>query len=116
MIEKTFFSRRDFLFSLPFLGSFKTKKLIEIVIGDKNNVDFIYKEEDSLKNIFKSINKDYPFAEFYEINFNSKEKFLLKKFENIIPLIFGVAVWTIQSWNFENKTWNEVGEIFCLNF
>lgn len=116
MKEKMLFYRRDFLLSLPFIVSFKTKKLIEVIVGEKNNVVFTYEEENELKNVFKNVNKNFPFADFYEINFNYKEKYLLKKFENIVPLIFGVTVWTVQSWNYSNKTWNEVGEIFCLNF
>jgi len=116
MNEKTLFCRRDFLFSLPFINSFKTKKLIEVVVGHKNNVDFIYKEEEDLKSVFKNTNKDFPFADFYEINFSQKEKYLLKRFDNIVPLVFGLVMWTVQSWNYENKTWNEVGELFCLSF
>jgi hypothetical protein len=108
--------RRQFLLSLPFFVNFKTKKMVEVIVEEKNNVGFIYVEEQDLKSMFNCLARDYPFSNCFEINYDSKNRYLLKKFENRIPFIIGLTIWTIQSWNYNNKTWNEIGEFFCFNF
>lgn len=110
------YNRRDFLSIVPFAFSIQIKKCIEIIVEERNNVEIIYLEEKKLNELFHDLIKLYPFADCFEINYNPKQKYLLKKHQNIIPLIFGGVLWIIQNWDYTNKTWNQNGELFCFSF
>lgn len=113
---KIFVSRRQFFLSLPFVLSYKTKKQIEVIVESNNNIEIFHVEEDVLKNIFYDLTLKFPFANVFEINYNQKERYLLKKYKNVIPLVFGITIWMVQNWNYSNKTWDSNGELFCFNF
>lgn len=114
--HKNSINRRQFFLNLPLVFSCKTKKQIEVIVESNNNTEIFHVEEDTLKNIFNKLIVEFPLADVFEINYNQKERYLLKKYKNVVPLIFGMTIWIVQNWNYSNKTWDSNGELFCFNF
>lgn len=113
--QKIFFlNRRQFFLSIPLLTNLKIKKHVEVIVEFNNFSIQTYVEEKQYKEIFYEIKNIYPDAYCLEIIYSKDKKYLLKKYDNIVPLIFGVSIWILQEWDNLNKVWNQNGELFCF--
>ena len=45
--------------------------MVEVIVEEKNDVGFIYVEEQDLKSMFNCLARDYPFSNCFEINYPS---------------------------------------------
>lgn len=100
-------NRRNFLYSLPFILNFNTKKGILITLN-QNNKEYIFEmDEIRLEEIPLKILNKYSDASFIKVEYSKSKKYLYTRVFWKVPLLEEFNLWIRQKWIEEKNIWNE---------